>query len=145
MTFRSIEMVHFRLFLPRESYYHSVEELLALGNAHLLDIGNPLNRPFFQQVKRCDELLIKIHAMAEALKEKELHFEEYNEMDASYMDDLQALWKNQARQLGLDKQKLLDHYENDIQEQWQRFTEKKNGIDKLKASQKSSLSKIACF
>jgi hypothetical protein len=40
---------------------------------------------------------------------------------------------------------LLDHYENEIQEQWHRFTEKKNGIDKLWASQKSSLSKIACF
>lgn len=66
-------------------------------------------------------------------------------MDASYMEDLQSLWNNQAGELGLDKQKLLDHYENDIQEQWQRFTEKKNGIDKLKATQKSSLSKIACF
>jgi hypothetical protein len=68
-------MVHFRLFLPRESYYHSVEELLQLGNAHLLDIGNPLNRPFFQQVKRCDELLLKIHSIVEAVKEKEMVFE----------------------------------------------------------------------
>jgi hypothetical protein len=33
-----------------------------------------LNRPFFQQVKRCDELLIKIHSIIEALKEKEIHF-----------------------------------------------------------------------
>jgi hypothetical protein len=59
--------------------------LLALGNAHLLDIGNPLSRPFFQQVKRCDELLIKIHSMVEALREKGLHFEEYNEQDGAYM------------------------------------------------------------
>lgn len=119
--------------------------MLALGNAHLLDIGNPLSRPFFQQVKRCDELLVRIRAIVEALREKGLHFEEYNEQDGSYMEDLDALWKAQARQYGLDKQKLLDHYENEIQEQWQRFTEKKNGIDKLRASQKSSLSKIACF
>jgi hypothetical protein len=145
MTFRSIEMVHFRLFLPRESYYHSVEELLAMGNAHLVDIGSPLSRPFFQQVKRCDELLIKIHSIGEALKEKGLHFEEYNEQDHSYMEDLQALWRGQARQLGLDKPKLLDHYENEIQEHWQHFVDKKNGIDKLKASQKASLSKIACY
>jgi len=41
----------------------------------LLDIGNPLNRPFFQQVKRCDELLLKIHTMSDALKEKKMIFE----------------------------------------------------------------------
>jgi hypothetical protein len=75
MTFRSIDMVHFRLFLPRENFYHSIEELLHLGNAHLLDIGNPLNRPYFPQVKRCDELLLKIHTLVEALKEKGLAFE----------------------------------------------------------------------
>ena len=56
-----------------------------MGNAHLLDIGNPLSRPFFQQVKRCDELLTKIHSIVEALREKGLHFEEYNEQDGSYM------------------------------------------------------------
>lgn len=61
------------------------------------------------------------------------------------MDDLQALWTSQAKQLGLDKPKLLDHYENEIQEHWQRFTDKKNGIDKLRNNQKNSLSKIACF
>jgi hypothetical protein len=104
-----------------------------------------LNRPFFQQVKRCDELLIKIHSIIEALKEKEVHFEEYNELDRSYMDDLQNMWEGQARELGLEKAKLLDNYENEIQDNWQKFIEKKNGIDKLKASQKSSLSKIACF
>ena len=145
MTFRSIEMVHFRLFLPRESYYHAVQELLHLGNAHLLDIGNPLSRPFFQQVKRCDELLIKIHSIAEALKEKDMNFEEYNEQDRGYMDDLQGLWQGQARQLGLEHSKLLDHYENDINDNWEKFMEKKNGIDKLKEKQKNSLSKIACF
>jgi hypothetical protein len=45
-----------------------------MGNAHLLDIGNPLNRPFFPQVKRCDELLTKIHSIVEALKEKDIAF-----------------------------------------------------------------------
>jgi len=75
MTFRSIDMAHFRLFLPRENYYHSIEELLHLGNAHLIDIGNPLNRPYFQQVKRCDELLLKIRLMTNTIKEKGIIFE----------------------------------------------------------------------
>jgi hypothetical protein len=66
-------------------------------------------------------------------------------MERSYIDDLHSLWDGQARQYGLEKSKLLDHYENEIHENWEKFMEKKNGIDKLKANQKSSLSKIACF
>jgi hypothetical protein len=31
-------------------------------------------------------------------------------MDRSYIDDLYSLWDGQARQLGLEKAKLLDHY-----------------------------------
>lgn len=75
MTFRSLAMAHFRLFLPRENYYNSVEELVSLGNAHVVDIGNPLNRPFFNQHKRIDELLVKVRTMIEALKEKKMEFE----------------------------------------------------------------------
>lgn len=74
-----------------------------------------------------------------------MNFEEYNEKDREYMDDLQGLWQGQARQLGLEQSKLLDHYENDIHDNWEKFMEKKNGIDKLKEKQKNSLSKIACF
>ena len=72
MTFRSIPMAHLRLFLPRENYYNSVEELLFTSKAHLIDIGNSLNRPFFNQLKRTDELLAKIRNMVEALKEKKI-------------------------------------------------------------------------
>ena len=75
MTFRSIAMSHFRLFLPRENFYHSVEELLTLGKAHFKDIGNPLSRPFFNQHKRTEELLNKTRTMIEALKEKNMPFE----------------------------------------------------------------------
>lgn len=55
-----------------------MEELLQLGTAHLVDIGSLLNRPFFPQVKRIDELLLKLHSVSEALKEKETPIEEYN-------------------------------------------------------------------
>ena len=52
-----------------------MDELLSIGNAHLVDIGNPLNRPFFNQQKRVDELLVKIRTMTDALKEKDIKFE----------------------------------------------------------------------
>ena len=47
-------MSHLRLFLPRENYYHAVEELLSIGKAHIKDVGNPLDRPFLNQQKRVD-------------------------------------------------------------------------------------------
>jgi hypothetical protein len=61
------------------------------------------------------------------------------------MDDLQQLWKAQAKQHGLERSKLLDHFENEVSEQWNKFTERKHNIDKLKSNQKGTLSKIACF
>jgi len=66
-------------------------------------------------------------------------------MEATYMDDLQQLWKSQARQHGLEPSKLLDHFENEISDQYLKFTDKKNNIDKLKGNQKNILSKIACY
>lgn len=66
-------------------------------------------------------------------------------MEATYMEDLQQLWKNQSRQYGLDPSKLLDHFENEISDQYMKFTDKKNNMDKLKANQKNILSKIACY
>jgi hypothetical protein len=52
-----------------------MEELISVGKAHVVDIGNPLNRPFFNQQKRVEELLVKIRTMIEALKEKNVPFE----------------------------------------------------------------------
>lgn len=138
-------MAHFRLFLPRENFYHSVEELLSLGNAHVVDVGNPLNRPFFNQQKRIDELLVKIRTMTEALKEKGMQFEEYNELDHSYVNDLQNSWRALSKQLGTENSKLLDHFDNEISEQWERYIERKNGLDRLRSNKQSALSKIACF
>lgn len=50
--------------------------------------------------------------MVEALKEKEMSFEEYNELEGSYISDLQILWKGQATKLGIEQGKLIDHYDN---------------------------------
>jgi hypothetical protein len=40
---------------------------------------------------------------------------------------------------------LLDHYDHEIVEQFERYIDKKNGLDRLKANQKGALSKIACY
>jgi hypothetical protein len=48
---------------------------LSLGNSHINDIGSPLNRPFYNQLKRIDDLLNKIRTMVDALKDKGMSFE----------------------------------------------------------------------
>jgi hypothetical protein len=60
MTFRSQEMAHYRLIVPRENSYNTLESIIQLEMVHLVDISDNLNRPFFPQIKRCDEILQKI-------------------------------------------------------------------------------------
>ena len=68
MTFRSVEMKHYQLVIPREMAYSTVSQLGQEQMVHVLDTGDPLDRPFFQQLKRCDEALHKISTMIDALK-----------------------------------------------------------------------------
>lgn len=83
--------------------------------------------------------------MTEALKEKNMHLQEYNELDDNYVNNLQNNWGALAKRLGTENSKLLDHFDNEISEQWERYIERKNGLDRLKANRQSALSKIACF
>ena len=60
--------------------------------AHVIDIGDPLNRPFFQQLKRCDETLYKVSEMSRALKNENLEFDEFDETDPLFADQLFNTW-----------------------------------------------------
>ena len=66
-------------------------------------------------------------------------------MDPTYMADLQNSWESLATKKGIEKSKIIDHYDHEISDQWERYIEKKNGLDRLKANQKNALSKIACY
>ena len=68
MTFRSVEMKHYQLVIPREMAYTTISQLGQEHMVHVLDTGDSLDRPFFQQLKRCDEALYKISNMITALK-----------------------------------------------------------------------------
>lgn len=46
--------------------------------AHVVDNGDLINRQFYPQIKRCEELLIKIEAIMERLKSEGIEFEEYD-------------------------------------------------------------------
>lgn len=66
-------------------------------------------------------------------------------MDPSYINDLQNSWDTLANQKGIEKSKIIDHYDHEIVEQWERYVEKKNGLERLKSNQMNALSKIACY
>jgi len=51
MTFRILEMIYFSIFVLLKNYYHSIEEILHLGNVYLFYTDNQINRPFYKQVK----------------------------------------------------------------------------------------------
>ncbi len=46
--------------------------------AHIVDNGDLINRQFYPQIKRCEELLIRIETVLERLKQEGIEFEEYD-------------------------------------------------------------------
>lgn len=63
-------MSHFQMIVPRTSAYQTVNVLGQENMLHILDSGNAVERPFYQMVKRCDEALLKIGVLIDALKKR---------------------------------------------------------------------------
>ena len=53
MTFRSREMGHYQLIIPRQNAYNVINELAMYDLAHIVDNGDMANRQFYSQIKRC--------------------------------------------------------------------------------------------
>ena len=68
MTFRSQDMNHFTLIIPRDHAYVTISQIAQLQTAHFLDAGDHANRHFHLQLKRCEELIQKISLMKNAAK-----------------------------------------------------------------------------
>ena len=79
MTFRSLEMSHFQMIVPRDSAYQTFNTLGQENVLHLVDNRNNVDRPFSMMVKRCDDCLQKIGTLIDALKKHKIDFDEYNE------------------------------------------------------------------
>lgn len=72
MAFRSEEMVHYQLIIPREIAWDVTNELGGLAIAHLEDVSDPMTKPFTSQIKRCDESLYKISLIINFMKKKNI-------------------------------------------------------------------------
>lgn len=111
MTFRSLEMSQFQIIVPRDSAYHTIN-LLGYENAlHLSDSADPANRAFSHMVKRCEECLQKIDIMIAAARSQSLEVEEYDETEPLFVDNLRRGWREEAKTLGIDENRLIDVYE----------------------------------
>ena len=68
MTFRSLDMKHYTLIIPRDHAYLTISQIAQLENVHFIDAGDHMNRAFQLQVKRVDELSQEINLMKHAVK-----------------------------------------------------------------------------
>ena len=145
MTFRSLEMTHFQMIVPRGSAYQTVNTLGQRNMLHLQDNGNNMDRPFSQMVKRCDECLQKIAAISEALKKSSIDFDEYDESEPLFVEKLHEIWEAESKERGIDEAKLIDIYEERVLEEYNRFYDLNSRIEKMQKGKAEILERIACL
>ena len=80
MTLRSLDMAHYLLIIPGDIVYDTINQLGQYQLVHVNDCGDPSNRAFYQQSKRCDENIQRIETIKDALKKNNYDYEEYDEM-----------------------------------------------------------------
>jgi len=70
--FRSEDMNLYNLIMPRESAWHILNQLGTIDCVHFVDMQSDMgnfNRPFYSQVKRCEDMLAKLDFIKEKMKE----------------------------------------------------------------------------
>jgi hypothetical protein len=90
------------MFIPREQAYNTMSKLGQEELVHIIDQSDPLNQPFGQYLKRCDDNLHKIETMEAALKKDYIQLDEYDENEPLFVEKLQKVWENEMLSLGLD-------------------------------------------
>ena len=55
------------------------------------------------------------------------------------------MWKEEAKELGVEEQKLIDLYEQNVLEEYTQFNDITARLEKLNINKKTILEKIACF
>lgn len=121
MTFRSLDMSHYTLIIPRDHAYRTVSQIALLEDAHFIDAGNHLDRQFGPQLKRCEELIQQLNLMKGSAKSAGFTYTAYNETEPGFAEKIYALWQQEAKQLGIEDVKLIDFYEAQINEEYARY------------------------
>jgi hypothetical protein len=68
MTFRSLDMSHHNICIPRDIVYEAINRIGYQNILHFIDESGQVNKPFSQSLKRCEESLVKIDIICNALK-----------------------------------------------------------------------------
>lgn len=85
MTFRSSQMQHYQLIIPREIAWDLTNKIGKSGLIHLEDISNPMEKPFTSQIKRCEDSLHKISFILNFMRKNKMINEKHNiSLDTNY-------------------------------------------------------------
>lgn len=75
--FRSAEMKYFHMHIPKEDTYDVVNRIAQYDFVQFIDAApNNFHKPFFNSVKRCEEVIHKIDSIITHLKKEKLHLPE---------------------------------------------------------------------
>lgn len=127
------------MIIPRDSAYQTINLLGHEQALHLTDSADPANRSFSSLVKRCEEGLQKCEMMAAAIKKEGIEVEEYEEKDSGFVDNLRKGWREETKLLGIEEAKLIDVYEERVTDQYARFQDLADRLERLESGLKRNL------
>lgn len=75
--FRSAEMKYFHMHIPKEDTYDVVNRIAQYDFVQFIDAApNNFHKPFFNSVKRCEEVINKIDTILGFIKKQKIHLPE---------------------------------------------------------------------
>ena len=75
--FRSAEMKFYHMHIPKEDTYDVVNRIAQYDFVQFIDAApNNFHKPFFNSVKRCEEVINKIDTIIGFIKKQKIHLPE---------------------------------------------------------------------
>lgn len=72
--FRSAEMKYYHMHIPKEDTYEVVNRLAQYDFVQFIDAApNNFHKPFFNSVKRCEEVITKIDTILKTIKHHKIN------------------------------------------------------------------------
>jgi V-type H+-transporting ATPase subunit a len=72
--FRSAEMKYFHIHIPKEDTYDVVNRIAQYDFVQFMDAApNNFHKPFFNSVKRCEEVIQKIDIILKNINKHKIH------------------------------------------------------------------------
>lgn len=132
--FRSEEMRHYQLFIPKESAWEIMSEIGKISLVHfVLDETNLLHRPYAKLVKRCELLLNSLGQIKEDICQENLYFKQKPKVSYTEFEEiLERIVGSRSK----SPQTYIEELEAEINEKINVFNEQKSNLEKLREKKK---------